>query len=322
LLPALVLTAGLGTRLFPLTLTRAKPAAPVAGVPLVVRILEWLASQHVDHVVLNLHHLPSTITGLVGDGSQLGLRVRYSLEYPMILGSAGGPRHALPLLDRERFLIANGDTLTDVAAGAIVAEHSATGAAVTLAVVPNEEPDRYGGVVVEADGTVSGFTRRGDRRPSWHFVGVQVAEARVFLPLPENQPAESVAGLYRGLIDSQPGAVRAWRSEARFVDIGTPADYWRTSLAFADRERRPNALAGARCSIAPGARLTETVLWDDVTIGSGVVLERCVVADRAVVPDGSHYVGCAIAPATEASGSVRSASHIEGHLVVVPFETS
>src|SRR3954469_23242456 len=94
---ALVLTAGLGTRLQPLTLARAKAAAPVDGEPLVRRTMRWLVSQGITDLVLNLHHQPQTIAAVVGDGSDLGARVRYSWESP-VLGSAGGPRHALPLL--------------------------------------------------------------------------------------------------------------------------------------------------------------------------------------------------------------------------------
>src|SRR6185503_20979023 len=94
---ALVLTAGLGTRLRPLTLVRAKPAIPVAGEPLVRRIVGRLAAQGVTDVVLNLHHLPATLTRVIGEGADLGVRARYSWE-PHLLGSAGGPRRALPLI--------------------------------------------------------------------------------------------------------------------------------------------------------------------------------------------------------------------------------
>jgi len=94
---ALVLTAGLGTRLRPLTLARAKAAVPVDGEPLASRVIRWLAASGVRDLVLNLHHKPDTITGTIGDGSSLGVRVRYSWETP-VLGSAGGPRRALPLL--------------------------------------------------------------------------------------------------------------------------------------------------------------------------------------------------------------------------------
>ena len=91
MIPALVLTAGLATRLRPLSLVRAKAALPVAGQPLVVRILRWLRAGGVTDVVLNLHHLPETLTRIVGDGQDLGVRVRYSWETP-VLGSAGGPQ--------------------------------------------------------------------------------------------------------------------------------------------------------------------------------------------------------------------------------------
>src|SRR5262249_12811551 len=92
--PALVLTAGLGTRLRPLTTARAKPAIPVAGEPMIRRIIAWLVRHGVRDLVLNLHHLPASLTAIVGDGSDLAARVRYSWEQPIVLGSAGGPRLA------------------------------------------------------------------------------------------------------------------------------------------------------------------------------------------------------------------------------------
>src|SRR5512142_2155797 len=99
--PALVLAAGFGTRLRPLSLVRAKPAMPVAGEALIRRILRALVQAGVRRAVVNLHHLPETICAALGDGSDLGVQVRYSWENP-ILGSAGGPRRALPLLDADR----------------------------------------------------------------------------------------------------------------------------------------------------------------------------------------------------------------------------
>src|SRR6185436_1014447 len=127
-LSALVLTACLGTRLEPLTYVRAKAAVPVNGETLARRVVRWLTSFGIREFVLNLHHLPASITASVGDGSDLGARVRYSWENP-VLGSAGGPRHALPLLtdsaDRgsRRFIIVNGDTLTNVNIAAMLAAH-------------------------------------------------------------------------------------------------------------------------------------------------------------------------------------------------------
>jgi len=153
---ALVLTAGRGTRLGLLSALRAKPALPVAGDPLARRILRWLARHEVRDAVLNLHHRPETITAVVGDGSDLGVRVRYSWE-PRLLGSAGGPRRALPLLDAPRFWIVNGDTLHAMDLAPMARAHAGRGALVTMALVANPRTDRYGGVADE-DGWVEGFT--------------------------------------------------------------------------------------------------------------------------------------------------------------------
>src|SRR5947207_8835687 len=111
---AMVLTAGLGTRLRPLTDVRAKPAIPVAGEPMIRRIVAWLAGHGVDDVVLNLHHRPETIAAAAGDGSDLGARIRYSWERPVVLGAAGGPRQALSIIGTDVFFLINGDTLTDL----------------------------------------------------------------------------------------------------------------------------------------------------------------------------------------------------------------
>ena len=175
---ALVLTAGLGTRLRPLTDVRAKPAMPVAGEPMIRRIIRWLVSRGVSDLVLNLHHLPHTLTAVVGDGADLDARVRYSWEQPRVLGSAGGPRLALPLVAADTFFVINGDTLTDVDLRAIARAHLDSGALVTLALVPNEEYDRYGGVLLDDERRVTGFVRRGpSAKGSYHFIGVQVAHA-------------------------------------------------------------------------------------------------------------------------------------------------
>ncbi len=107
---------------------RAKPALPVAGEALVRRVLGWLAASGVIDVVLNLHHRPETVCAVVGDGSDLGIRARYSWENP-VLGSAGGPRRALPLLEADRFFIVNGDTLTDLDPAVLAAAHARVGRA-------------------------------------------------------------------------------------------------------------------------------------------------------------------------------------------------
>ncbi|HEY0874198.1 MAG TPA: NDP-sugar synthase [Vicinamibacterales bacterium] len=315
--PALVLTAGLGTRLRPLTYIRAKAAVPVNGEPLARRVSRWLAGHGFRDQVFNLHHHPATVAACLGDGSPLGVRIRYSWEQP-VLGSAGGPRRALPLLTdggADRFLIVNGDTLTNVDLDALTRHHDASGALVTMALIPNPAPDKYGGVLVSGDGFVTGFTRAGQARDSFHFIGVQVARAKTFEDLPEGVPHESVNALYPELIRRDPRAIAAFVSDAEFRDIGTPADLLATSLALAETEG--HHMIGRKAEIAPDALLERTAVWDDVTIERGARLTECIVADGVRVPRGTTFTRCAIVPA----GTLQPAAgeRIEGSLLIRPF---
>ncbi len=311
---ALVLTAGLGTRLRPLTCVRAKAAVPVNGEPLVRRVLRWLVARDVTDVVLNLHHRPETITRVVGDGADLGARVRYSWEQP-VLGSAGGPRHALPLL-ADTFFLVNGDTLTDVDVNALADAHRQSGAAVTMALIPNPWPDKYGGVRVSKDGYVTGFTRRGTPGESYHFIGIQVAERRVFADLPDGIPSESVAALYPRLIERDPHSVHGFICNASFHDIGTAGDLLRTSIALAACEG-DRLVSTAGVSRDASAQLTHTAVWDDVVIGRHVSLVECVVADGCRIPAGARYERCAIVPASACEP--QAGARTEGDLLIATF---
>jgi len=296
---ALVLAAGLGTRLHPLTLARAKAAAPVDGEPLVRRTIRRLVEQGFHDLVVNLHHKPETIAAVVGDGSDLGARVRYSWESP-VLGSAGGPRHALPLLlsppGGRTCIIVNGDTLTNVDLRAMIDQHRRTGAQVTMALIPNPRPEKYGGVLLDSDGAVTAFTRR--RAPGaapggsegFHFIGPQVVEADAFMPLEDGVPFESVMGLYPQLIAARPGAVMGFVSNATFQDIGTPADLLQTSLDLAAADGRPDRpYWGTGVRVDESAAVSRSLLWDNVTVGAGAVITECIVADGVTLPAGARY---------------------------------
>lgn len=282
--PALVLTAGLATRLRPLSNIRAKAAMPVAGTPIITRILRWLRQAGIRHAVLNLHHKPETITAIVGDGSQLGLQVRYSWERE-VLGSAGGPRRALPLLDAERFFIINGDTLTDCDLQAVARTHLARRAGVTMAVVDGDV-ERYGGVIVDDDGRVRGFGKPTGSARAEHFIGVQVANADVFQALSDGVRSETVKTLYPQLIASNPEAITTFHSNAEFLDVGSARDYLETVATIAAREGRPFDV-GHDCRIAPDASIVRSVLWDRVTVGRGARVINSVVADDVTIEAGA-----------------------------------
>lgn len=298
---ALILTAGLGTRLRPLSDVRAKAAVPVNGEPMVRRVIAWLVREGIDDLVLNLHHRPASIGAVVGDGRDLGARVRYSWESP-VLGSAGGPRRALPLLidsmgidassEASTFLLVNGDTLTDFPVAGLLDTHRSTKALVTMVLIRNPRPDLYGGVVVER-GRVKAFTRRGATRENFHFIGVQAAEERAFSALEDGVPVESVGWLYPQLIEADPRAVAAHVIDAPFNDVGTPADYLHTSMALAAAEG-DRMVSRTGTAIHPTAAVRRTAVWDHVTIHADATLQDCIVCDGVTIPAGSHYERCAI----------------------------
>jgi mannose-1-phosphate guanylyltransferase len=172
----------------------------------------------------------------------------------------------------------------------VIASHRSSGAFVTMAAVPNTEPDKYSGLAVDADGRVTGVVPRGSSAPSHHFFGVQVVNADAFASVPEGIPYESVSQLYPELMRARPGSVRAFHARAEYHDIGTPADYLDTSLRVAAHEGRSTA-AGERVVIEPGAHVERSILWDDVVVESGAFLKECIVTDGARVPAETSWHG-------------------------------
>ena len=151
------------------------------------------------------------------------------------------------------YRIVNGDTLTDIDIAAVVDDHQRSGALVTMAVVPNDEPEKYGGAVVKDDGSVVGFVRRGSKDPSWHFVGVQAAEVEAFASVPADTPYETVSALYPALIAERPGSVgrrlecvhdRVYRhlqkaaDAGRFDPVGDLGHEIEPGAGLVDRERQ------------------------------------------------------------------------------------
>jgi mannose-1-phosphate guanylyltransferase len=300
--PALVLAAGRGTRLDPLTRLVAKPAVPLGDRTLIERVLDHLQRQGVQDVVLNLHHKPETLAAVVGDGRHLGLQVRYSWE-PEILGSAGGPRHALGLLDADTFLLVNGDTLCEFPLGPMLEAHEHSSADVTLAVVPNPAPRHYNGIRASDDGVVRGFAPKGAAEGTWHFVGIQVASASVFGSLPDGVPAETMSGLYQGLVAAQPGRVCVYPVTAPFLDVGTPRDYFNAARQFVGTGDAWDAAS-------------DSIRWPDVHVAPGARLTRCVVA--VDVPDDVAATDAVLVPSRVARADDRVTC--QGSVAVFPFE--
>ncbi len=317
MIPTLVLAAGLGTRLDPLTRAVAKAALPLAGRTVIERVLDWLAREHVRDVVINLHHRPESITGLVGDGAHLGLSVRYSWE-PVLLGSAGGPRHALPLFDAETLLIANAEPICDFPISQLLSAHADHGADITLAVVPNTAPDAFNGLRVDADGVVREIVPKGRSAGTWHFIGVQVARSEVFSELPDNERAETIAGIYRDFIASGRRRIRVHPVDATPLHIGTPREYLHAAIAAGHSCCCSSAVIEPDVSeVAASARIRRSVVWAESRIGPDVDLVDCIVMG-AQVPRGFSARDAVIAPA----GLAGPADRVErrDHLALFPLD--
>src|ERR671931_1967609 len=155
---ALILAGGEGTRLRPLTSTVPKPVVPLVDRPFIAYMLEWLRAHGVDDVVMSCGFLAPSVHNVLGDGSQFGIRLRF-VEEPDPRGTAGALKYAEPLLD-ERFIMLNGDVLTDIDLTAQIAQHEATGAVGTLALVPVEDPTAYGLVRLHDDRAVDEFVEK------------------------------------------------------------------------------------------------------------------------------------------------------------------
>src|SRR6266481_4434101 len=133
---AMILSAGYGTRLWPLTEDRTKPALPILGKPLVGYVAEYLMGYGCKEIVVNLHHRPDSVRRALGDGAQFGVSLNY-IEEPVILGTSGALDNARHLLDQETFIVINGKIITDIDLDAAMETHRQTKALATLVLLPN-----------------------------------------------------------------------------------------------------------------------------------------------------------------------------------------
>ena len=196
---AMILAAGRGTRLRPLTNTVPKALVPVAGRPLIEYGLLFLKAQGIEEVVINLHHLGEKISAALGDGSLYGLRLTYSPEDP-ILDTGGGIKKVQAFLDGGTFIVLNCDTILDLDLGALLAAHSHNHAAATLVLRPDLEAARYGILETDAYGRIRRFLGQpaevSEPLSGFMFTGLQVLEPRVFDFMPEGKPFSTTRDTY------------------------------------------------------------------------------------------------------------------------------
>jgi NDP-sugar pyrophosphorylase family protein len=223
---AMILAAGLGTRLRPLTNTIPKPLLPIAGTPLIVWNLLLLKRHGFHDVVINLHHLGPMIEQALGNGSRYGLRIFYSQE-PVILGTGGGIKQAEPNFSGEPVLVLNGDTLVELDLEALWTFHQQRQAAATLVLRDDPNAAQWGLVEVGADDRIVRITGRGLTeqvltRPRM-FAGIHILNPRLLREVPKGVASTIidpyVAAIQRG------EAVLGYDFDGYWSDIGTPERY-------------------------------------------------------------------------------------------------
>jgi NDP-sugar pyrophosphorylase family protein len=301
----MILAAGFGTRLFPLTIDRTKPAIPFLGKPLVAYVAEYVAKFGFQDFVVNLHHQPDSVKKALGDGTDYGVNIRYSFETPEILGTSGALDNARDLLANGTVLVINGKIITDIDIAAAAETHRRSGAIATMVLKPNVKRERFTEVEIK-DGFVTRlgphahpFTEE-EIRDTEHeaavplmFTGSHFIEPEAFEYFPRGVYSDIIQTFYLPAI-KEGGKVAAHVTDAEWFELSTIPRYLDISLAMMkDRD----VFFGKRCSVDTTSHIRDSVLWDDIVVGQYVNLYRTIVADGVKIPDGAHFENAAIVSA-------------------------
>jgi mannose-1-phosphate guanylyltransferase len=319
---AMVLAAGLGTRLRPLTYEITKPMVPVLDRPVMAHILDLLARHGFEEVIANLHYFPDSIRAYFGEGD--GLAYRYE---PELLGTAGGVRGCADFFGEEPFLVISGDALTDIDLSAFAARHRESGGIATLAVKQVSDTREYGVVLHDRDGRITGFQEKPAPEEALSNLGncgIYIFDPAIFDYFPDRPFADWAHDVFPALLEH----------DVPF-HIHEVHDYWNDVGSLAElRQGTFDALRGALNlqidgrEVAPGivlASATESLPEDleaegpvwigaDVQIGSGVRLTGPIVlGDGARVGAGAQLRESIVFPGTEIASGAILIGAIAGH---------
>ena len=289
---AVVLVGGLGTRLRPLTLRTPKQMLPVAGRPLIERVVAHLAAHGVEEVVLSLAYRPDAFSGAYPDGTCAGVPLTYVVE-PEPLDTAGAVGFAAreAAID-ERFLVVNGDVLTDLDVTALVSyhhgAHERAGAQATIQLVTVEDPSPFGAVTIDHDGKVLAFVEKptaGEAASADVNAGYYVFEPEVI----ERIPAGGRANLERETFPAMvaDGALYACLAPAWWIDVGTPERFLQASLDLLDRQPGDPVLVSGDAVVATSAIVSRSFIGHGARVGRNARVEDSVVFARAIVGNGA-----------------------------------
>jgi NDP-sugar pyrophosphorylase family protein len=305
---AMILAAGFGTRLWPLTVGRTKPALPFLNRPLIAYTIEYLKRHGVKDLIINLHHEPDSVREQIGDGSDYGVRIDYSVEEPEILGTSGALDRVRDRLDKETFLVINGKIITDIDLGAAVAAHRDRQALATLVLLPNDKRERFSEVKITQDGRVSEFAGfpesdnlqsaslqfgRNPQSPLM-FTGIHVLDPGIFEYIPRGVFSDSVRDVYpKAMADGKTVAAQVADGASSWRELSTIERYLTISLEFLRREGR-DTIMDEGCEVEIGATIERSILWRRARVCGGARLTECVVGDDVIIPSGAEFRRAAI----------------------------
>jgi len=302
---AMILAAGLGTRLRPLTLERAKPAIPLLGKPLLVRLIEHLINQGVTDFRVNLHYLPETLESLFSCPSWSSLPVSFSHE-DKILGTAGGLKANEAFFDDGTFLMASGDIVMDFPLAPALAFHRERGALATLLLYPQVAPYRYVPVRIDKEGNLHHF-KNGPPAPGqllptvYVFSNVHILEPEIFEFIP-------ACGFFEINDQAYPAALRESKRVLGFPvhgywnDLGNPRRYLtaqkdmflrackdpfvciaREATVDPEAALGPYVSAAAGCTIEADASARDAILWEGARVTSGASLSNSIAGSGVTI---------------------------------------
>jgi mannose-1-phosphate guanylyltransferase len=316
---AMILAAGLGTRLRPITYGRPKPMVPVLNRPVMEHILRLLARNGFGEAIANLHWFPETIEGHFGDGSAFGLDLSYSRE-DQLLGTSGGVRNAAGFLG-DSFLVISGDALTDLDLAAMREFHESHDGIATLATKRVADTSQFGVAITGADGRIQGFQEKPDPAEALSDLancGIYMFRSEIFDFFPEPGAAklagrEDPPGFADWATDVFPALLEgdvpfySHEIDAYWNDIGNLDELRQGNLdalhgAVAVEPGAPEVADGVRAASAlDGAEVTAPALiGDGVEIGDGVRIEGpAIVGDGCRIGDGAHVRDSILLEGTE-----------------------
>jgi len=310
---AIVLSAGYGTRLWPLTEDRTKPAIPILGKPLVGYVAEYLASYGIDEIVVNLHHRPESVRRALGDGGRFGVQLHY-VEEPEILGTSGALDNTRAFFEHDTFVVVNGKIITDIDLSAALETHRSMNALATLVLLPNSRRERFSVVETEND-RVKRFggmpiDSGADEAPLM-FTGIHIMEPRILEYVPRGVFSDSVVDVYpQAMANGE--VLAAHVASGKWRELSTLKRYLDISVELLE-EAGQSFIAGAKAVISDAASVSDTVLWDNVEVGAGARVHRAVLADNVKINAGEVIENAVIVPRRLIEGKKPPDKAVPGH---------